>query len=307
MNEYDVRTIFEEMELELIRSMRRNLSRHKQMEKDEDMNWTMWQTEQLKAFEEYKSRNRKIFTQKFSVVNQSIQEFLKDTYETSGLEQERKILETISKGKAFKDKGKGLEGAFFKLDEEKMNSLIEATTNDMKKAEHAMLRMTNDQYRKTIFKAQVMAKSGAFTLQQSIDMATKDFLKSGINCIQYKDGRRVNIASYAEMTVRTANKRAKLISEGEARKAHGIHTVKISRYGGCSETCLPWQGKVYVDDVFSGGTKKEAQEKNLPLLSEAIVGHLFHPNCKHTAYTYYYDFEMSEDKIQEKSFGRTRT
>ena len=139
---------------------------------------------------------------------------------------------------------KGLEGSFFHLNTKKMNALINATTNDMKTAETAMLRMVNDQYRKTIFRAQVMANSGAFTLQQSIDAATKDFLKAGINCIQYKDGRRVNIATYAEMAIRTANKRAILISEGDVRNAYGIYTVRISRYGQCSDTCLPWQGRI---------------------------------------------------------------
>ena len=81
-------------------------------------------------------------------------------------------------------------------------------------------------------------------------MASRDFLRAGINCIKYKDGRLVNIASYAEMAIRTANQRAVLISEGNIRQQHGWHLVRISRYGGCSETCLPWQGRVYVDDVY---------------------------------------------------------
>lgn len=304
MADYNIRSIFEEMELELIRSMKRNLSRHMQWEKDEEMNWTMWQAEQLKTLEQFKRENEKIFGKKFSIINKEIEEFLKDTYEISGLEQEKEILNAIKDNKKFKDKyTKGLEGSFFQLNEDKMNALINATTKDLPKAEHAMLRMVNDQYRKTIFKAEVMANSGAFTLQQSIDMATKDFLKAGINCIEYKNGRRVNIASYAEMCIRTATKRAALISEGDVRNAYGIHTVRISKYGGCSETCLPWQGKVYVDNVYSGGTKEEAKEKNVPLLSEAIAGGLFHPNCKHRSTTYFYDLkkelgELKEDGIE---------
>lgn len=229
-----------------------------------------------------------------------IEEFLKNTYETSGLDQEKEILNAIKGNKKFKDiYEKGLEGSFFKLNKKKMNALINATTNDFKKAEHAMLRMANDQYRKIIFKAQVMSNSGAFTLQQSIDAATKDFLKAGINCIQYKNGRRVNIASYAEMCLRTSTKRAMLVSEGEVRNAYGVHTVRISKYGGCSETCLPWQGKVYVDDVWSGGTKEESEEKKLPLLSEAIEGGLFHPNCKHRSTTYFYDLKKEQGKLQD--------
>lgn len=300
MADYDIRSIFEEMELELIRSMKRNLSRHMQWEKDEEMNWTMWQAEQLKTLEQFKRENEKIFGKKFSIINKEIEEFLKDTYEISGLEQEKAILNAIKDNKKFKDKyTKGLEGSFFQLNEDKMNALIKATTDDLPKAEHAMLRMVNDQYRKTIFKAEVMANSGAFTLQQSIDMATNDFLKAGINCIEYKNGRRVNIASYAEMCIRTATKRAALTAEGDVRNAYGIHTVRISKYGGCSETCLPWQGRVYVDDVWSGGTKEEAKEKNIPLLSEAMNGGLFHPNCKHRAATYFYDLKKEQGKLKD--------
>jgi len=300
MNDYDVRVVFEEMELELIASMKRNLSRHQKWEKDEGMNWSMWQVEQLKTLENFKKENQKVFTKKFTATNNEIAKFLKDTYKTSGFSQERDILKALSRGeKAKSSVQRGLEGGFFSLDEDKMNALIKATTKDMTKAEHAMLRMVNDQYRKTIFKAQVMSNSGAFTLQQSIDRATKDFLKAGINCIEYKDGRRINIASYAEMAIRTANKRAKLVSEGEVRKAYGITTVRISKYGQCSETCLPYQGKVYVDDVWSGGTKGEAKEKNLPLLSKAISGGLFHPNCKHTMTTYFYDLKKELGKLQD--------
>ena len=300
MNEYDVRKAFEEMELELIASMKRNLQRHLDWEKDEDFNWNMWQVEQLKTLENFKKENQKIFNKKFSSINAEIANFLKSSYEASGFETEIGILDEIAKGMFVNNiNQKGINSSFFSLNKSKMEALIKATTKDIEKAEHAMLRMVNDQYRKTIFNAQVMANSGAFTLQQSIDKATKDFLRTGINCIQYKNGRRVNIATYAEMAIRTANKRAVLISEGDVRNVYGIHTVRISSYGGCSETCLPWQGRIYIDDVYSGGTKEEAQEKKLPLLSDAIAGGLFHPNCKHRASTYFYDLKKSLGKLEE--------
>lgn len=299
-NEYDIRSIFEEMELELIRSMKRNLAKHQKWEEGEGFNWTMWQAEQLKSFDKFKNENEKIFGKRFATVNAEIRKFLEQTYETSGLDQEKEILEILSKGKQFVDKTeKGLEGSFFNLNKKKMEALVNATTSDLTKAEHAMLRLTNDQYRKIIFKAETMFNSGGFTLKQAIDAASKDFLKAGINCVEYKDGRRVNIASYAEMCLRTSNKRAKFVAEGDVRKEYGIHTVKISKYGGCSKTCLPWQGRVYVDDVWSGGTKEEAEDKKLPLLSTAIEGGLFHPNCKHTMFTYYYDRKKAYGQLEQ--------
>ena len=70
----------------------------------------------------------------------------------------------------------------------------------------------------------------------------------------------------------------------------GYDTVLISQYGGCSKTCEPWQGKVYIDDVFtvwngerSGDFGKSNYcDKWFMLLSVAIRGGLFHPNCRHT-------------------------
>lgn len=63
----------------------------------------------------------------------------------------------------------------------------------------------------------------------------------------------------------------------------------------CSKTCLPWQVRVYIDDVYSGGTKEEAEELKLPLLSTAIKGGLFHPNCKHITKTYYPDLDNDDE------------
>ena len=70
----------------------------------------------------------------------------------------------------------------------------------------------------------------------------------------------------------------------------GYDTVLISQYGGCSETCEPYQGKIYIDDVFtiwngerSGDFGKSNYcDKWFMLLSVAIRGGLFHPNCRHT-------------------------
>ncbi|MDD2956768.1 MAG: hypothetical protein PHD67_10745 [Oscillospiraceae bacterium] len=72
-----------------------------------------------------------------------------------------------------------------------------------------------------------------------------------------------------------------------------IDTVLISQYGACSPTCLPWQGRVYIDDVWGefggetyGAVGKSADGDFYPLLSVALEHGLFHPNCRHTAMTY---------------------
>lgn len=122
-------------------------------------------------------------------------------------------------------------------------------------------------------------------------MATKDFLEKGINCIEYKDGKRVNVASYAEMALRTASHRATLLGEGKKRSEWGIYTVVVSAHANSCNLCIPWQGKVLIDDVFSNLTKEKAKalsiETGYPLLSTAMKEGLLHPNCRHTLATYF--------------------
>ena len=118
-------------------------------------------------------------------------------------------------------------------------------------------------------------------------MATKDFLSKGINSIEYSNGAMVNIASYAEMAIRTANKRAYLQGEGAKRNEWGVHTVLVPNRGGGCPYCIKFQGKVFIDDVWSGGTEEESKETGYPLLSTAVKAKLFHPNCKDTIVTYF--------------------
>lgn len=56
-----------------------------------------------------------------------------------------------------------------------------------------------------------------------------------------------------------------------------------SRQGGCSK-CAEYIGKIFIDDVYSGGTQSDG---DYPLLSTAIEGGLFHPRCKDSTSTYY--------------------
>ena len=60
-NEYDIGHAFQRIEETLIQSLKRNLNRHLNEEKMENMNWSAWQTDQLKALEQFKKDNKKLF------------------------------------------------------------------------------------------------------------------------------------------------------------------------------------------------------------------------------------------------------
>lgn len=265
--DYDIAEAFRRIELELISSMKRNWQRHNEEENKYGFTWSRWQAEQLKSLEEFRKKNPRLFSSEFKAINEQFLDSILGQKETN----------------------------FFGVHSRKVQALVKATTGDLVKAEHAMLRKANDEYRKVIYNAQTYLASGAGTLDKAIDMASNDFLTRGINCVVYKGGRHVNMATYSEMSLRTTNKRIGMYADGAKRQELGVHTVKVSKYGMCSKTCQPWQGRVYVDDVYSGGTPEEADELNLPLLSTAISGGLFHPNCKHHLSTYYPGMDNDDD------------
>lgn len=283
--DYDIEDAFAAIENELISSMMRNMKRHRVEEVAEDKQWEMWQALQLKSLEEYKKKNQGKFTSWFSDINGQIDEAIKQANQTGQMEQELEILKAIKKGfKGARKASSTMQAEFFRLNERKLDALIKATTNDLRKAEYAILRRADDQYRKAIFNAQVYANSGAGTYEKAVDMATKDMLSAGLNCVEYANGARHTLKDYADMAIRTASKRAYLQGEGMMRQSWGISTVIINKRGNPCPKCLPFVGKVLIDDVWSGGKTSDGP---YPLMSSAIEAGLYHPRCKDSHTTYF--------------------
>lgn len=296
---YDVEKAFKAIEDELMASMMRNMQHHRDWEDDEGFRWSQWQTEQLKALEKYKMDNRSKFTKQFSDINSRIDSIITAARQQGGMDQEIGILKAIKEGHLAKRAGQSLNtsGEFFRLNTNKLNALINATHDDFAKAEFAMLRHADDQYRKIIFNAQMYANSGAATYAKAVDMATKDFLSRGITCIEYKNGARHTMADYASMCLRTASKRAYLTGEGEKRQEWGEHLVILNKRGNACPLCLPFVGKILIDDVWSGGS---AADGDYPLMSTAMEAGLYHPNCKDGHTTYFPELEDIDQEYSKK-------
>ena len=317
-DQYDIGAALEKIENELISSMIRNIRRHKVEEIKEDKQWSMWQTMQLKALEKYKKENQKKYGKQFKDINTTIQDMILAAKQEGQMEQEIAILNAIKKGFPAKRVKKELSAEFFKLNERKLEALIKATTDDMKKAETAVLRMANDQYRKIIYNAQVYANIGSGTYEKAVDMATKDFLSAGLNCIEYANGSRHTISDYADMAIRTACKRAYLQGEGTKRQEWGIFTVIVNKRGNPCPKCLPFCGKIFIDDVWSGGPKdgKSPVTGNIyPLISSAVEAGLYHPRCRDSHTTYFEGVSSDPDgtytkkelrELEEKNRMETR-
>lgn len=300
-DEYDIGLAFQAIEDELMASMVRNMKRHRAWEDAEGMHWEQWQALQLKSLEQYKKNNQKRFKGQFKDINEEIESLISAAHRQGGMDQEKAILRAIKKGLPAKKVSRGATAEFFKINDRKLDALIKSTTNDIEKAETAVLRRANDQYRKVIYNAQVYANTGAGTYEKAVDMTTKDMLSAGLNCVEYANGARHTLSDYADMAIRTASKRAYLQGEGQKRQEWGLHLVIMNKRGNPCPKCLPFVGKVLIDDVWSGGSKADG---DYPLMSAAISAGLYHPRCKDGHTTYFPGISTSpDDKFSKRELA----
>jgi hypothetical protein len=292
MDEYDIAKLYQEMELELIASLKRNLLRHELKEIEENMEYPQWQALKLRDIQRIKRENQDIIGKYTSNIPKDVKKIIKKEYR-QGKKEAISLFNDANRGK------RRLNESFFKTNNKKVKAMIDEINGTFKEAEKAIFRMSNDVYQKTIFKAGFHLSHGAVNLKQAINIAMKDFAKRGINCIEYKDGRRVNIADYARMAVRTASQRARLMAEGDFRKRLKRTLVKITKHGTSCKYCKVYEQQILVDDVYSGGVPDGKHE----LLSSAMSKGLFHPNCRHKAPTYYE--ELDELKYEQMAKSAT--
>lgn len=281
--DYDVSRAFERIENELLESMTRNLKKHKAEETELGIEWTQWQAIQLEELHRFKQEAAQKYGLEFKSMNKKIRETIANASLQGASDEELNVLKALEKGYVLK-RERGLSAGFFQTNQKRLDALMNAVEHDMKTAQTAVLRYANDQYRRIIFQSQVAASSGAITYEKAVDMATSDFLKNGINCITYSNGAVHNIVSYADMAVRTASKRAYLMGEGQKRQEWGISTVILNKRFNACPLCMPFEGKVLIDDVWSGGSEKDGP---YPLMSSAMAAGLYHPNCKDKHSTYF--------------------
>ena len=290
MDEYDIAKLYQEMELELVASLKRNLLRHELKEIEENMEYPQWQALKLRDIQRIKRENQDIIGKYTSNIPKHVKKIIKEEYK-QGKKEAISLFNDANRGK------RRLNESFFKTNNKKVKAMIDEINGTFKEAEKAIFRMSNDVYQKTIFKAGFYLSHGAVNLKQAINLAMKDFAKRGINCIEYKDGRRINIADYARMAVRTASQRARLMAEGDFRKRLKRTLVKITKHGTSCKYCKVYEQQILVDDVYSGGVPDGKHE----LLSNAMSKGLFHPNCRHKAPTYYEELDVLKYEQMAKS------
>jgi len=271
---YDIASILHQMELDLIASQRRTLALHIAAEREEGFKWEQWQSRKLEALRALKIEQGKIVAKYGRTVRERIMRLLSGSF----IGQANAVEALFRSARPFIGKPGLDDRNFFGINQPKLQALIDAVDGEHRAAESATLRLMDDQYRQTLYRTQVYYNTGSVSLGQAIDMASKEFLAAGIRSIQYRNGARVNIASYSEMAIRTAKVRAQAIAQGAVMDDWGEHLVKVRSLGSTCELCAAWQGRVLIDDVWASGTSSEG---DYPMVSSAVSAGLGHPNCRH--------------------------
>lgn len=301
MSDFDkeIAEIYKDMELKMIESMKRNLGLHLAEEVEAGIEYPQWQAIKIRELRKYQRHNKMLLKNSTRGMAKDIKDHIRDEMKQGSLHEMKRFKE--AKGADYKS-AVAMKDGFFKINTRKVDALINSVQSDFSRADKAVLRMMNDTYRSTIFKYGMYVTNGVYTEKQAYDAAVKDFLSRGINCIEYKDGRRVNIADYTSMAIRTVNQRAYMAGEGEFRKELGETLVIISSHATSCKLCKPFENKVLIDDVYSGGTPDDG---DYMLLSQAMAEGLFHPRCRHGLGTYYPEledivhYETEDNKLNE--------
>ena len=295
MNEYDISLYYEAAENEILKNYSRILKKYTKNKKIEDMTpeeWQQFREEALQGLKEYKRKNEEIKKEIAAVAILEVL-FLKKSYQKETKKIEKEIENLIKVGKIDE---KSIRKTV--LNKKKVNTILDDFEKKMDEArKFAFTTMPLEDYKSVVQATETFANGSTRNVWEAVDNATMNYLKNGITTIQYSNGANVNVASYAEMAIRTQDMHMRNQAGADIRAMYGLPPlVIVSSHSTACKSCVPWQGHIFIDDVYSNPTKSEIKKygRKYRYLSEAMEGGLFHPNCKHYLKTYYEGYKDPE-------------
>lgn len=168
-----------------------------------------------------------------------------------------------------------------------------------------ILREPLDIYRAVVARTAGSTLLGALTRRQTAQRALDAFATRGITSFTDVRGRRWNMASYAEMAVRSTTARAAIDGHVDQLQALGEQLVIVSDAILECPLCRPWETEVLAINGQSGPHTLRLPHAIQPTgiraalrgpetvvvhvagsLPEARARGLFHPNCRHSLSVY---------------------
>lgn len=141
---YDIREIFDKMELDLITNMRKTFKLHQKEEIKEGFSWEQWQKAKLRNLRAYRKRNKDIIKGYSKPIEETIDNNL-NTYYSKGRNLFTRLINKIKYRLNIKSKTEDIRGFgimenppadkdFFGINEKKLEVLQKSVYKDIKKA-----------------------------------------------------------------------------------------------------------------------------------------------------------------------------
>lgn len=142
------------------------------------------------------------------------------------------------------------------INTEAINALTLETAASLATMKNGVLRSVNDTFRTITRTVSTRGIMSGETMKGRLQAALNEYAAKGLTAYTDASGRQWKIDSYAEMALRTATNRAQNQGRAEQFKTYGISLVRTSQHMGCSDLCLPYQGKILSLDGRTGSVKE---------------------------------------------------
>ena len=166
--------------------------------------------------------------------------------------------------------------SFGRVNEHAVTALVKATQKRVDSTHLRIRRWATDVYTDVVHQSAGQVITGVETRQQAARRALARYAKRGVTGFVDSAGRGWDLATYAEMSTRTAAGQAAVQGHMDKLQENGLDLVMVSNAPEECKLCRPWEGKVL---SLSGS-------KDYPLMSDAVSKGLFHPNCRHSMSLY---------------------
>ncbi|MBF6394116.1 hypothetical protein IU443_29750 [Nocardia farcinica] len=178
-------------------------------------------------------------------------------------------------------------------DERQLRRLIDDTLATVRATHDHVPRVLESVYRRTVYDAlqaeQAGQTGGPVDRARVVQRALHAFARQGITGFIDARGRRYDLVSYVEVTVRSAITRAEVDAYCAQAQADGHDLVIVSDVSGACERCRPFEGQVLSISGTTVGAVSRAASSGRPVavtvlcsIAEARARGLWHPGCRHT-------------------------
>lgn len=180
------------------------------------------------------------------------------------------------------------------FDRRKLDRLAASVNDRVTEAHNAILRTAPDAYRQVIQRAAPGLLVGAQTRREAAQRAMAEFARRGVTGFTDRAGRNWELASYVEMTLRTAAARAETDAQVERFQQAGHELVMSSDAPQECAWCRPFEGRVLALTGPPGKRKVPHATRRGRTVTVDVVDTLNgarlrgyqHPNCRHTVVLY---------------------